>query len=256
MVYINTIQILCFTACGREGKEIMYKKETIEKMLANANALKEKYMSFDVSDIKLCISKKNDKIGKVMNISLMPVLTCGNCSHCMGYCYDVKACVFRTTVIDARMRNTVLYWKDPNEYFARIRKALKRRKAHKFFRWHVGGEIPNYSYFCEMVQIAKEYPDFYFWTYTKMYWLVNRYCKEHGKDAIPENLCIMFSEWDGMPLNNPYNFPIFTCKLKDGNKNHEPEFFNTLWKCPGNCDVCKAAHRGCMAKESTYADEH
>lgn len=131
-----------------------------------------------------------------------------------------------------------------------------RRRTNKYFRWHVGGEIPTIEYFSEMVRIAKLFPDFTFWTYTKMYGIVNAYCYKYGRDAIPDNLHVMFSEWDGTQLYNPYNFPIFTCRLKDGNKNHTYEWFETLYKCPGNCDICKAAKRGCIVGESTFADEH
>lgn len=107
-----------------------------------------------------------------------------------------------------------------------------------------------------MVEIAKQYPDFVFWTYTKNYKVVNDYCTRNGKESIPSNFTIMFSEWDGMKLDNPFDFPVFTCKLKDGNKNHPVEYFDSLYRCPGNCDICKAAHRGCIAGETTYADEH
>lgn len=126
-------------------------------------------------------------------------------------------------------------------------------------RWHVSGDIPDYDYLERMIKIAIDHPDFLFWTYTKNYFVVNEYVKNHSGDrfkAIPENLVIMFSEWDGMPLINPYNFPIFTCKLKEGNKNHKPEYFDGLYKCPGNCDICKGIKRGCIAGENTYADEH
>ena len=92
-----------------------------------------------------------------------------------------------------------------------------------------------------------------------MYHIVNMYVVNHGGNraaAIPGNLHILFSEWDGMPLVNPFDFPIFTCRLKGGNKNHDDDFFKTMHKCPGNCDICKAAGRGCPAGESSYADEH
>ena len=64
------------------------------------------------------------------------------------------------------------------------------------------------------------------------------------------------SEWDGMPMDNPYNMPIFSCKLKNGNKNRSAESFAKMHKCPGNCDICKASGHGCVVGESSYADEH
>ena len=234
-----------------------YKMESIKKVLKLARETEYKLNQEKIDEIKMCISNGNKKIGRVMNVSLMPVMTCANCSECMFLCYDIKACLqYPGTVIDARMRNTVIWKKDPEKYFGEIRKKLSRRRKNFFFRWHVAGDIPNSDYFAEMVKIANEFSHFIFWTYTKNYKVVNNYVKENGRDSIPENLHIMFSEWDGMPLDNPYNFPVFACKLKAGNKNHSADYFNSLHKCPGNCDICKKTGRGCIAGETTYCDEH
>ena len=113
------------------------------------------------------------------------------------------------------------------------------------------------DYFERMLQICRNHKDFKFWTYTKYYTIVNLYCDKYGRDAIPENFSIMFSEWDGMFLDNPYNFPVFSCKLKNGNKNRTEQEFNNMYKCPGNCDVCKTGKgHGCIIGEDTYCDEH
>lgn len=235
----------------------MYSKETIKKVLGNARELEKEYKVMNLSDVVICISKGNRKIGRVMNVSLMPVMTCANCKECKFYCYDIKACLqYPHNVLTARVRNTVIAKKDLSEYFRRIDDAVSRRRTNKFFRWHVSGDILNMEYFKGMLEIARKHPDFIFWTYTKNYSVVNAYCDEYGKDAIPNNLSIMFSEWDGMPLINPYEFPIFTCKMKNGNKNRTAESFKGMHKCPSNCDICKANHRGCPYGESTYADEH
>lgn len=234
-----------------------YSNDTLKKVMDAANRLKEKYIVKTADEIMLSISKGNRKIGRVMNVSLMPIMTCANCSGCMHYCYDVKACLqYPHNVLDARIRNTVLVMADINEYFQRIDEACSRRRKNKFFRWHVAGDIVSMDYFVGMIEIAKKHPDFIFWTYTKNYKIVNSYCDQYGRENIPQNLSIMFSEWDGMPLVNPYNFPVFACKLKDGNKDRTPESFNGMHKCPGNCDICKETHRGCPYGESTYADEH
>lgn len=234
----------------------MYRPETIKKFVKDVKQLVADFAAH-LDGLKVAISKGNRKIGKVMNVSLAPIITCGNCDHCMWFCYDVKAGVQYGNVRKARARNTALALYARDAYFAQIADAMRRRRTNKYFRWHVGGEIPDYDYFCKMVQNAKDFPDFTIWTYTKMHEIVNRYCDEHGgRDAIPANFDIMFSEWDGMPINNPYNFPVFSCRMKAGNINHPAEYFDGLWKCPGNCDICKVAHRGCLAGESTYADEH
>lgn len=235
----------------------MYSLESLKKVVRLMNDAVDAYNTKSIDEIKMCISKGNRKIGRVMNVSLPPLMTCKNCSGCKDFCYDIKACLqYPNTVIDARIRNYMILKKDINEYFQRIDDAMNRRRTNKFFRFHVAGDIINLDYFSRMVELARRHSDFIIWTYTKNYSVVNDYCRLYGRDAIPENFTIMFSEWDGMPLNNPYNFPVFTCKLKDGNKNHKPEYFDSLYKCPGNCDVCKAARRGCIAGETTYCDEH
>lgn len=239
----------------------MYSQETIKKYVRKMrecmDAYREKYNTNEFETFcDVSISMGNKKIGRVMNVSLAPIITCANCSECLHLCYDIKANIQYGNVLKARARNTVLALEHEDRYFQAIRYALGKRRKNKYFRWHVGGDIPTYSYFENMVQIAKDYPDFTFWTYTKNYGIVNLYVQKYGRDAIPKNLTIMFSEWDGMKMVNPYRFPEFSCKLKDGNKNHDARYFEKLYKCPGNCDICKAAHRGCIAGETTYADEH
>lgn len=190
-----------------------------------------------------------------MNVSLMPVMTCGNCKECKGFCYDIKACLqYPDTVINARMRNTVLARKYRETFFALIDAKMSRRRKNKYFRWHVAGDILDMDYFVRMVENARRHPDFTIWTYTKMYKIVNAYCARYGRDAIPANFHIMFSKWDGLAMENPFNFPVFACRMKDGNK--DPMAWETMYKCPGNCDICKKACRGCIAGENTYNDEH
>jgi len=233
----------------------MYSLDSLKKVVSLMNETIKKYDSLDAENIKMCISKGNTKIGKVMNVSLPPIVSCANCSECKFLCYDIKACLqYPGTVIDARVRNWMILKKNRALYFSTIDKAISRRRANKYFRWHVAGDIIDIDYFDNMVDIARRHPDFIFWTYTKVYNVVNTWIDENG--SLPENLHVMFSEWDGMPLVNPHNMPIFSCKLKTGNKNRSAESFETMYKCPGNCDICKACGRGCLAGEDTYADEH
>ena len=202
-----------------------------------------------IDSIPMCISEGNSKIGRVLNVSLMPVMTCGNCKECMFYCYDIKACAqYPQNVIDARMRNTVLMQRDRDEYFARIDAKLIKRRKNKFFRWHVAGDIVDYNYFDRMVEMAIAHPDFTFWTYTKMYHIVNQWLDNNG--VLPSNLHVMFSEWRGMPMDNPHGMPEFRVVFKSDIE--KP----TGYYCPGNCDVCKATKRGCLVGETTYCNEH
>lgn len=225
----------------------MYKAETIKNTMKKALEVKKSYEAMNPEEIPVCVSTGNKKIGQVMNVSLMPIMTCTNCKECKYLCYDVKACIQYKNVLDARIRNTVLLEKDRDLFFDRIDEKISRRKSHKFFRWHVAGDIIDLDYLVRMVKIAESHPDFLFWTYTKNYKVVNQYVEQFG--SIPANLKIMFSEWRGMPMVNPYGFPEFRVVFKDEQK---PEGFY----CPGNCDVCKANCTGCIKGETTYCMEH
>jgi len=231
----------------------MFKNSTIVKAVAMLNESIERYKMLNPDDFKVCISKGNVKIGRVMNFSIAPIITCGKaCAHCMGYCYDVKAVIqYPDSVVDARARNTVLatYYRD--RLFNEIDKAMSRRRRNKFFRWHVAGDILDLDYFTRMVENARRHPDFTIWTYTKQYSIINEYCKMYGRDSIPSNFTVMFSEWRGLPMVNPYNFPEFRVVFKG-----EEVPSDATWVCPGNCDICKAAGRGCVGNETTYAHEH
>lgn len=232
----------------------MYSKKAYYKAVKELNDRINHYRNQDSGSYAVSISGGNKKIGKVMNVSLAPVFTCANCSGCARFCYDIKAVLQYGNVLDARARNTVKAWDHRAEYFAEIRAALDGRKSNYFFRWHVAGDIIDADYFENMVKIAEDYPHFTFWTYTKVYHIVNAFI-ESGR-TIPANLVIMFSRWDGMPMDNPYHFPEFVCRLKDGNKDTPAEAFKSMYKCPGNCDLCKAARRGCIGGETSYVDEH
>ena len=190
-----------------------YRIETVLKMVKTAREIGAEYEAMDAENIKPCISTGNTKIGKVLNVSLMPVITCGNCRECMCTCYDVHACVFHgRNVISARMRNTVLLQKDRDRYFSEIEKKVSRRRKNKYMRWHVAGDIIDYDYFDRMCGIAVRHPDFTFWTYTKMYAVVNRWISENG--VLPSNLHVMFSAWTGVKMHNPYNLPLYICRLE------------------------------------------
>lgn len=227
----------------------MFTMDSIKKVVRQMKEAEARYQDIDVEDIPMCISCGNKKIGRVMNVSLPPILSCGNCKECKHLCYDIKACLqYPQTVIDARIRNWTILLKDRDEYFRRIEEKISRRRKNKFFRWHVAGDIIDLDYFVRMCEIASRHPDFVFWTYTKMYDIVNTYIENGG--VIPSNFSVMFSEWRGMPMNNPHGMPEFRVVFKDDAV--KPSGFY----CGGNCDFCKAHHCGCVAGQTVYCNEH
>ena len=204
----------------------------------------------NINDLHVCISKRNTKIGSTFNVSLLPIYTCAKCSKCKWHCYDIKACLFHKKVMSARACNTAILENDRAHYFAEIDAFLNKRVKHKYFRWHVAGDMIDSAYLHEMCVIARKHPAWIFWTYTKNYDAVNNYIDRGG--TIPDNLSIMFSAWAGVDMENKYDFPTFSCRMKG----ESIRKYRRLYKCPGDCNICKLAHRGCIAKESAYVDEH
>lgn len=239
----------------------MYKLETIQKFLGEVKKFREKYQAMDANDIEICISEGNSKIGNALNISTVPIITCGHCKECLWYCYDIKACIrFPKNVLDRRVRNLVILQKDRDLFFRLISEKMDKRTKNKYFRWHQAGEIIDYDYLDRMVKNAKDHPDYFIWTYTKEYDIVNSWVSDHldevtyknGHIMVADNFVIMFSEWRGLAMNNPYNFPVFrVVMVSEGEK-----LDNETWVCCGDCSVCKKAHRGCFANETVQAKDH
>ena len=112
----------------------MYSKESLHKVVTQLKEDIRKYEQMDTADFDVCVSSGNRKIGRVLNVSLAPIITCANCSECSKLCYDIKACLQYANVRDARARNTVYAIHHRKEYFEAIERKLARRKKNKFFR--------------------------------------------------------------------------------------------------------------------------
>lgn len=228
-----------------------YKPSTLHKFVSRVREQMALYRA-SREPLKVCITAGNEKIGRVLNVSLAPIITCGNCSGCMWHCYDLSSGLFRLDVLKARARNTCILEDDREDYFRQIINRIRRTRKCRFFRWHVGGEIPDMDYLEHMIEIARMFPEWRFWTYTKMYALINAYCRAHGntRDCIPSNLSIMFSLWNGMECDNPYDFPVFACEM-DGYS--FPEIAHV---CPSRCAICIANHTGCPFGVSSKTGLH
>ena len=229
-----------------------YTAETLKRILDTLKLLIDSFMAMSYDTLKLHISRGNRKIGRVHNFSMAPGHTCRNCKECIWYCYDIKACWQYLNVRIARAENTAMMLLDREATFAKIDKYLSRNFKIKAFRWHVSGEILDTDYFDRMCKIARNHPGWIFWTYTKNYWAVNEWIKANGgtKESIPSNLSVMFSVWNGLPCVNPYGLPTFTC-IMEGMQPDPSE-----WKCPGNCEACMKAKRGCPFRESSNVNAH
>jgi len=169
------------------------------------------------------ISHGNGKIGDTPNVSLMPILSCPDGIPCAKDCYDCKACRMYPTVRAARQRNWQAALHDRVQYFAGIRQYLERYRP-QYFRWHVGGDIPDAVYLREMFKIAREHPQTHFLAFTKNHRLSFR-----GR---PSNLSIVLSMWPNWG-NARKRMP--RAWMQDGTETRIPA---SAIQCSGSCDNC------------------
>lgn len=242
---------------GKE-KGIMFKASTVKNYVQTMTTAVKKARA-DVKNRHVVFSMGNKKIGHVLNVSTAPVITCGHCAHCSGHCYDIKACLQYPGTMAARANNTAIAMLERPRFFAEIGAKMDRRRKNLYMRFHVGGEIIDMDYLERMIATAREHGARYesIWTYTKEHDLVNEYVKTHGgnRACISDYMIIMFSHWYGVEIVNPYGFPVFwtVATAADVEKCRAD---GVTWECPGNCDICKKAGRGCVAGESVYAWLH
>ena len=228
----------------------MYSKETIQKYLDDMNATIAWYARFPVESLEVCLSDGNTKV-PCKNVSLPPIISCHNCSECKKECYDIKACIQYQNVMKARARNYSILKRNFDLYWTQIRTKISRMRK-KYFRFHVGGDMVSKEYLTEMVKTARMFPTVRFWTYTKFHSVVNDYVRENGGKgkAIPANLSIMFSDWTGMTMDNPYGFGTFIVV----DKGQTPPA--GVWHCTGDCGICIRANRGCVVNETAWVWKH
>lgn len=189
-------------------------------------------------------SPGNIKTGAIMSVSLTPGATCASCCRetCGKDCYAFGCCN-RTNVRNAWAWNTVYALRFPADFWAEVAAVSG---LQKWFRYHVGGDIPNREYFEHMVETARRNPGTTYLCFTKRFEIVNRYVSEHGgsrETAIPSNLRILFSAWKNAPAVNPYRFPETVGYGEEGPAED--------WLlCGGNCSECCCRGTGCWKAET------
>lgn len=196
---------------------------------------------------KISVSRGNSKMGEIPSVSLPPVITCASGCTCAKKCYAVKLCRIYKNVKESYARNLEMWENSPAEYWRQVNDILS---VSRFFRFHVSGDIPNYTYFLYMIDSAKNNPHCEILVFTKKYDIINTHLSH---DRIPANLHIIFSEWDGMKIENPYNMPVSRVIFRG---QETPENVNV---CPGNCLECAKNKINCWNMkngDSIYFHEH
>lgn len=187
-------------------------------------------------DRHVAISKGNRKMGPVASVSLMPWLTCPKraMETCAGDCYAARDANMYPSTLASYANNTALALHAPVRYWKEVTEAMK---MVRFFRFHVSGDIPNYEYFCNMVDacIVNEHTEVL--CFTKNYEVVNKYIDNYGD--LPKNLHMMFSGWKGLEPINPHHLPETNVIFPD------MELPDNWLMCGGNCSKCGCAGVGC-----------
>lgn len=218
----------------KELKKGYYNENTLAKFRDALTRWTERVKNGD--DIHVSFSAANNKMGAVSSVSTLPFTTCpGICVRTCGPdCYAAKLANLRPNVLESYAKNTALalfapmrYWKEINEHLNGVR----------FFRFHVSGDIINYTYFVNMVDAALSHPHCEILAFTKRYDAVNKYLDTFGD--LPSNLHILFSGWHNLDPVNPYELP----ETNVYERNEEPQKEWLL--CGGNCFDCGCRGVGC-----------
>lgn len=202
-----------------------------------------------MDNLKVKISNGNTKMGRIKSVSLPPVVTCRKDAPCIKKCYARRLMRY-PNVRNAYDNNLSLYKQDSGEYFAQVEHIAR---LERFFRWHVAGDIPDVEYLANMCYIAIKCEDTQFLCFTKQHEIVNKYIGMGFR--IPHNLSLIFSEWEGLELNNPHNLPtakVITQEQADAMQDKR-------FLCGGNCEHCVINKVGCwylLDGESIYLVEH
>jgi hypothetical protein len=224
----------------------MENQKTIFNEFVTAQTLKK----WD-KDKAITISNGNKKVGYIKSFSLAPLCSCDRLAPCYNEkkCYYLKMSEYRTTVSKSALKNSYLLQKYPDLVYNQI---LEQAQTQLFFRWFVGGDVPNAKFFSDfIIKIAKQCPKTSFLLFTKKYSIVNSYLDNGGK--IPNNLKIIFSFWKDFRCDNKHNLPVneFLPKGESPKKG---------WlQCGGNCQTCGVCGLGCWALQNgdtMYIKEH
>jgi len=174
--------------------------------------------------LKPIISDGNMKLGGIPNLSLLPGTTCRPDAPCIGkLCYARKALIYPETK-DAWLHNTYLALLHRAFFFRSVREWIEENKP-PYFRWHVGGDIPDEGYLEAMCDLAVQCPGTRFMAFTKRHEITR---------ATPDNLQIVFSLWPRWP-QVILKYRRYA-HMQDGTvtipKTRKP------FDCPGNCSTC------------------
>ena len=207
----------------------------------------------------LTLTTGNTKMGRVLNISLPPVLTCDHNLPCYQKgCYALRSAYNLHPEVRNAWDGNYAVWKASwSMYGNAVRKAVAKLRP-TLFRWHVGGDIPGFyeeagAYIEVVTQVAAAFPDVRFWMTTKKHDVVDRDCNRREIRVCP-NLSVTLSMWPGLPCKPALRRRWPTAWVDDP-KNPDPRIPADAKKCGGRCESC-AMCWGMKAGDSVVFKKH
>lgn len=205
----------------KEGTTIFYDYDEKKKVFSYYSRRVRQTITVKLSDMHLkLITSGNAKTGPEYLLNTLPgdnfipvkgqAVTnlqgsCKNCCDgCEHFCYAIKGAKrFHNSIIPNNGMNLILYREDRERFLQELREWLNSWKEEvKVFRWHASGEIDSPQYLEDMMQIASEYPDIHFYSYTKRFEWIKQYLDTHG-GVFPKNFTWNLSVWkDNLEKSN------------------------------------------------------
>lgn len=162
-------------------------------------------------------------MGYIPSVSIIPSEFCKSMPCYHEGCYAVALCNRYPNTKNAWQRNWDLYLNSSDIFFSAIDRFLEIA-APRYFRWHVGGEIPDKEYLKNVLRLADKHRTCRFLLYTKQYNLL------YGINNIPANIEILMSIWNGLNYPSDLNFRKASTGIEVENAIH----------CAGYCPDCRA----------------
>jgi hypothetical protein len=172
--------------------------------------------------MELKISRGNSKIGRVPNLSLLPLETCVPDPPCRDKCYALNCHRMYPKVRSAWQTNLNLWRTDPSDFERQLSAFLDKRRP-EMFRFHVGGDIPDPSYSLMLQRVALAFPETSFLCFTRRTW---------AAPSAP-NFRLYRSHW----LDEPnWNDPEAPVERKSFVRRKDESTIGRL--CPAHCPSC------------------